>query len=80
MENNNEFKIPLNISKFYENIIPLRWSDCESMADHTHIFWVCPVLRQYWQSIKTEIEKIISVQLPTTLFILGTIADDICGV
>lgn len=25
--------------------------DCGLVADHTHIFWACPVLRYYLQSI-----------------------------
>lgn len=67
------FRTPLVISIFFKNISPLCWRNCNKVADHSHIFWDCPVLSQYLQDIKLEIETIFSVELAMDpmLFLFG---------
>lgn len=67
------FRTPLVVSNFYKTISPLCWRNCGKVADHTHIFWDCPVLSHYWQDIKHEIETILTVNISMDpmLFIFG---------
>lgn len=67
------FRTPLEISRFYKNVSPLCRRNCNKVADHSHIFWDCPVLHQYWQDIKHEMEAIFNVNLSMDpmLFLFG---------
>uniref|UniRef100_A0A8C1HQQ8 Uncharacterized protein n=2 Tax=Cyprinus carpio TaxID=7962 RepID=A0A8C1HQQ8_CYPCA len=40
------------------------WRGCgETMATHSHIFWQCPLLDNFWKSIFTYINKVLNVDL-----------------
>lgn len=41
--------------------------------DHSHIFWDCPVLQGFWQSMKGEVKQIINMDilLDPVCFTLG---------
>ena len=50
------------------------WSQCGSEdANHWHILWDCPVIKQYWIEIHKDIENIFNMKIPFKLtnFILG---------
>uniref|UniRef100_A0A3P8XXY2 Reverse transcriptase zinc-binding domain-containing protein n=1 Tax=Esox lucius TaxID=8010 RepID=A0A3P8XXY2_ESOLU len=40
------------------------WRGCgETRATHSHIFWQCPMLDNFWKSIFTYINKVMNVEL-----------------
>lgn len=42
------------------------WRGCGLVGDHTHIFWDCPKLTNYWKDIHYEIKKCLSIDVPLT--------------
>ena len=74
------FYTPLVISSFgTDPLASLCWRNCGKIGDHTHIFWDCPLIRGFWKNIKTEINKIIEVEVPLEplIFLLGSIPKDL---
>ena len=56
------------------------WRECgEVLADHTHIFWSCPVIQPYWNKVTEIISKVIGCDINTTFtsLYLGIIPDSI---
>ena len=42
------------------------WRSCGAIkADHFHIFWGCPLIKQHWIEIKRVIEEVIEIKIPT---------------
>lgn len=42
------------------------WRSCgESKATHFHVFWDCPVISKYWEDIKSNMEKIMKIVIPS---------------
>lgn len=47
------------------------WRQCgQTMADHYHIFWACPLIQPYWKEIAGEIQIILSLQVEFSFFTL----------
>lgn len=69
------FFITPNIqSKFKISFIPDCWRSCgEKNANHSHIFFFCPLLKSFWQLIITTIMKIFQIKqaLESKSIILG---------
>ncbi len=50
--------ILLGLFKFCKRpLCSLCWRQCVKTGDHSHIFWDCSVILEYWENIKKEIEK-----------------------
>lgn len=52
------------------------WRECgQSMADHTHIFWGCPVLKSFWEDVHNTIREVLCYDIEFTClsFYLGNI-------
>jgi hypothetical protein len=66
------FKTPRMLAR-YSNTSDLCWRECGKIGDHTHIYWDCPKVDQYWRDIQFEIKLIMGVDLPLEpdIFILG---------
>lgn len=49
------------------------WRGCGDVGDHTHIFWNCKKLTNYWKDIQCEIKKCLGVNIPLdpTFVLLG---------
>lgn len=47
------------------------------VSDIPHIFWDCPKLPDYWQSIQKETELILGVKLTLIDLILGILPENI---
>ena len=40
------------------------WRQCgQTMADHFHIFWACPLIQPYWQDLAEEIQSILGLKV-----------------
>lgn len=40
------------------------WRQCgQTMADHVHIFWACPLIQPYWQDFAEEIQSIFCLKV-----------------
>jgi len=66
------FRTPFLTSKF-SGTSDKCWRGCGLVGDHTHIFWDCPKLLNYWKDIQDEIDKCLSIKIPLdpSLIILG---------
>lgn len=61
------------------------WRQCgQTIADHFHIFWACPLIQPYWQELAGEIQSILGLKLDfsfITLYLgkilVGLMAQDI---
>ncbi len=41
------------------------WRKCgEQTGNHTHIFWTCPKLTQFWEEVFNNINKIFEMETP----------------
>lgn len=59
------FNTPHMISTFVkETSVALCWRKCGKIGDHTHIFWDCPKIQEFWKCVKKEINKILEVEIP----------------
>ena len=72
------FRTPLIMSK-WSNTSAQCWRGCGKVGNHTHIFWDCPKLTQYWQKIQREIKTCLLIDIPleSSNFILGILPDNI---
>ncbi len=74
------FHTPRVISNFVKDpSAALCWRQCGKTGDHTHIFWDCSVILEYWENIKKEIEKIVKREVPSNVsfFLLGVISVEV---
>lgn len=55
------------------------WRGCGQTGDYIHIFWDCPRLKEYWENIKREIERICKekINLELQTFLLGIIPNTV---
>ena len=70
------FNTPLIISRYVkEPNVELCWRKCGNIGDHSHIFWDCPVIQEFWKRVKVETDKISQVHSPLDplIFLLGAI-------
>ena len=68
------FLTPIQQAKFQHAITPKCWRDCGEMyAEYSHIFWSCPILKEYWKRIGEEMTKTFKTQvdLSNTFVLLG---------
>lgn len=46
------FNTPHMISTFVkETLVALCWRKCGKIGDHTHIFWDCPKIQEFWKCV-----------------------------
>lgn len=71
------FRAPFVTSKWSNNSSDC-WRGCGLLGDHTHIFWDCTKVSEYWKSIQKEITQCLSIDLPMEPihFILGIVPED----
>ena len=72
------FRTPLITSK-WSNTSAQCWRGCGKVGDHTHIFWDCPKLSEYWKKIQREIKTCLFIDIPLepSHFILGILPDNL---
>lgn len=72
------FRTPQITSK-WSNTSRQCWRGCGMIGDHTHIFWDCPILSNYWQNVQEEIKKCFQIDIPLEplYFILGILPEDL---
>lgn len=73
------FNTPLIISRYVkEPNVELCWRNCGNIGDHSHIFWDCPVIQEFWKRVKEETDKILQVNssLDPLIFLLGAIPQE----
>jgi len=72
------FRTPFITSKWSNNSDSC-WRGCGLVGDHTHIFWDCPRILEYWQNIQKEIKKCLCIDLPLepSYFVLGILPADL---
>ena len=58
------FKTPSVVSKFADNPAAIYcWRRCGMVGDHSHIFWDCPMMLPFWKGIKSEIDKVLGINI-----------------
>ena len=58
------FKTPSVLSKFADNTAAIYcWRRCGMVGDHSHIFWDCPMMLPFWKGIKSEIDKVLGINI-----------------
>lgn len=57
------YLVPARISKFLPNYSPLCFRGCGERGTHLHIWWSCPLVKQFW----TIIFRVVSTLLRDTL-------------
>lgn len=75
---NRFFRTPHILSKIDPSRSSACWRECgEESANHTHVFWGCPLLDNFWKAIFDLLDKIFGFQLPRDplLVILGAIPE-----
>lgn len=72
------FRTPQITSK-WNNTSRQCWRGCGMIGDHTHIFWDCPIISNYWQNVQKEINTCFQIGIPLEplYFILGVLPDDL---
>lgn len=72
------FRTPFITSK-WSNTSDHCWRDCGLVGDHTHIFWDCPKISEYWENVQKEIKKCLCKDLPLEPlhFVLGVLPADL---
>lgn len=72
------FRTPFITSK-WSNTSNHSWRGCGFVRDHTHIFWDCPKISEYWQNVQKEIKKCLCIDLPLEPlhFVLGELPADL---
>ena len=72
------FRTPLVTSK-WSNTSAHCWRGCGKVGDHTHLFWDCPKLSEYWQKVQREIKACLFIDIPLepSHFILGILPDNL---
>ena len=49
----------------YDNNPPFCWRNCGNQsANHYHVFWDCPVVRDYWREIHNALQDIFKCEIP----------------
>ena len=72
------FRTPLILSKIDPSKTSACWRNCgDESANHTHVFWKCPLLDNFWREIFDLLDRIFVSQLPRNplLAILGVIPE-----
>lgn len=57
---------PARMAGFSSQSSPLCWRQCGNRGSIIHIFWTCPLERNFWSTIFATIEHITGAQLPET--------------
>uniref|UniRef100_A0A3B5QTR8 Reverse transcriptase zinc-binding domain-containing protein n=1 Tax=Xiphophorus maculatus TaxID=8083 RepID=A0A3B5QTR8_XIPMA len=74
------FRTPDVVSKMDPKVPSLCWRNCGSaVPNHTHIFWSCPKLQNFWDEVYRAINQIFPEVIPkdVTVALLGIIPDDL---
>lgn len=51
----------------FEGVPPVCWRKCgNQLANHFHILWHCPLIRQYWTEVHNSLQDIFKCMLPFT--------------
>ena len=59
------FKTPLLTARAGTTPTSECWRQCgDQVGNHTHIFWTCPKLRQFWNTVYRDINRIFDMQIP----------------
>jgi len=49
----------------YNNNLPICWRNCGNQcANHYHVFWDCPVMKDYWREINNALKDIFKCEIP----------------
>lgn len=41
------------------------WRSCGELdANHSHVFWLCPKIRQFWENLAKNMEKVLGYKIP----------------
>lgn len=56
---------PLRLAKAFPTSSPLCWRSCGSQGSIIHVFWSCPHLRLFWNSVIGIISRILGAPCPT---------------
>ena len=57
------FRTPVTASPYKPNSTNMCWRNCDMIGDHTHIFWSCPKILNYWRNVRTELGKIFKREI-----------------
>ena len=61
------FFITPNVSARMSTSQQMCWRKCGHLeADHTHIFWACPKMKEFWGEVWRAITKILGYQIPNS--------------
>uniref|UniRef100_A0A3Q3ASL9 Reverse transcriptase domain-containing protein n=1 Tax=Kryptolebias marmoratus TaxID=37003 RepID=A0A3Q3ASL9_KRYMA len=65
------FFITPKVKNRYKNTNTGCWRNCGSMnADHSHIFWNCPKIVQFWKDVHETVKKVLGYDIPMSSMVL----------
>lgn len=76
------FRTPDVVAKIDPKVPSLCWRNCGSaVPNHTHIFWSCPILQNYWDEVYKAINQIFQEDIPkdATVALLGIMPVSVQG-
>lgn len=76
------FRTPDVVAKIDPKVPSLCWRNCGSaVPNHTHIFWSCPILQNYWDEVYKAINQIFQEVIPkdATVALLGIMPASVQG-
>lgn len=73
------FRTPQIVTKINLALTGNCWRGCGELGNHLHIFWSCPKLNGFWESIFQTISKVFGVIFPRNpqIAILGVIPETV---
>ena len=57
------------------------WRDCrETGVDHAHVFWLCPLIQNFWMEVAATIAEVLGFNVETTFtsLYLGCLPEELC--
>lgn len=65
------FFITPKITSKYGSGVHQCWRQCgEFQANHSHVFWLCPLIVPFWNNVYLEIVRILGYAIPKTSLVM----------
>lgn len=58
------YRVPADLARIYPPTPDQCWRGCSHKGTLLHIWWDCPVIRLYWEDIKSQIKEIMGIDIP----------------
>lgn len=59
--------MPARLAKMFPSVVDTCWR-CDAVgAGFSHIWWFCPIIKQFWSNIRLSIQEILAVKVPLNM-------------